>query len=54
MLKDESFPKTEKRNRGGWLKIYAFLGKFNEGAKPDWGVRGRSPRKKFAKVVNKD
>ena len=54
MLMTESFPKTEKRNKGRGVKIYAFLRKINEGAKPDWGVRGRSPRKFLAKSVNKD
>ena len=54
LLKTESFPKTEKMNKGRGVKIYAFLRKINEGAKPDWGVRGLSPRNFLAKSVNKD
>ena len=54
MLKDESFPKTEKVNKGRRREFYAFLGMFNEGAKPERGVRGRSPRKFLVTPVNKD
>ena len=54
LLKDESFPKTEKTNKWSGSKNYAFLRKINEGAKPDWGVRGRSPRNFLESSVNKD